>query len=78
MTTTFTTQQVDDAIRASNHSMATGPNGLEPEHLKHLGSRAIEYLTALFNLSVGNADIPSIWKKALVLQLSKWLSRESR
>jgi hypothetical protein len=38
----FTTQQLDDAIRAFYHSTATGPDGLAPQHLKHLGSRTIE------------------------------------
>ena len=67
----FSTDLVEEAIRASSGSTATGPDGLAPEHFKHLGGRAVKYLTALFNLSVGNSDIPAIWKQALILPIAK-------
>jgi hypothetical protein len=51
--------------------MATGPDGLAPKHLKHLVQTAIKYLTTLFNLSVGNSNIPSIWKQALTFPVVK-------
>jgi hypothetical protein len=51
--------------------MATGPDGIGPEHFRHLGQRAMKYLTELFNLSVGDAVIPSIWKQALILPVVK-------
>ena len=40
-------------------------------HLKHLGPRALQYLTDLFNISVANANIPAIWKNALILPVLK-------
>jgi hypothetical protein len=67
----FITRQVDDAIRASSNSTATGPDGLTPEHLKRMGRTAIKYLTTLFNLSIWNSDIPSILKQALILPVVK-------
>jgi hypothetical protein len=45
----FLKVQVEDAIKQSINSTATGLDGLAPEHFKHLGNRAIEYLTELFN-----------------------------
>ena len=36
-------------------------------HLKNLGARAIEYITALFNLPVTNCQIPAIWKSLLII-----------
>ena len=40
-------------------------------HSKHLGSRGIEYLTALFNYSVTSCRIPSIWKSSIVIPIPK-------
>ena len=42
-----------------------------PIYLKHLGPAGIAYLTATFNLSVATAEVPSIWKSALVLPILK-------
>ena len=59
------------AIKASKNLTAAGPTGLTMLHLKHLGVFGIRYLTHLFNLSVQNADIPSIWKSALIVPILK-------
>jgi hypothetical protein len=67
----FTPLATRDAINASKNSSATGPDGLTVIHLKHIGPRAIAYLTELFNLSVCNADFPSIWKAAVVVPVLK-------
>ena len=40
-------------------------------HLKHLGPRGHAFLTQLFNLSLQSADIPSIWKRATLIPISK-------
>ena len=40
-------------------------------HLKHLGPRAISFLTSIFNLSVCHSVLPSIWKQALILPVPK-------
>jgi hypothetical protein len=67
----FTPLATRDAINASKNSSATGPDGLTAIHLKHIGPRAIAYLTELFNLSVCSADLPSIWKAAIVVPVLK-------
>ena len=36
-----------------------------------MGPLALDYFTSLFNISVSSADIPSIWKSALVLPVLK-------
>jgi hypothetical protein len=61
----------EDVIRQSSSSTATGPEGLSSLHLKHLGPAGIAFLTALFNLSVRDADIPAIWKRVFVLPVLK-------
>ena len=47
---TFTTDQVTKGISSCRNTRAFGPDKLSIFYLKHLGSRAIEYLTALFIL----------------------------
>ena len=49
---TFTTDQVTNGTSSCSNTRAFGPDNLSIFHLKHLGSRGIEYLTALFNDSV--------------------------
>ena len=60
MVRTFTTDLVMKAIKSCRNSKAFGPDKLSIFHLKHLGPRAIEYITALFNLSATTCRIPAI------------------
>ena len=59
------------AIKSCRNSKAFGPDKLSIFHLKHLGPRAIEYITALFNLSVTTCQIPAIWKSSLIIPIPK-------
>ena len=68
---TFTTDQVTEGISSYSNTRAFGPDKLSIFHLKHLGSRGIEYLTALFNDSVTSCQIPSIWKSSIVIPIPK-------
>jgi hypothetical protein len=67
----FTVRNVDEAIRASKNSSAVGPDGLTAIHLKHLGHYALRYRTELFNLSICYAEIPAIWKSAIIVPILK-------
>ena len=67
----FTTDQVTKGISSCRNTRAFGPNKLSIFHLKYLGSRGIEYLTALFNDSVTSCRIPSFWKSSIVIPISK-------
>ena len=69
---TFTTDQVTKGISSCSNTRAFGSYKLSIFHLKHLGSREIEYLTALFiNDSVTSCQIPSIWKSSIVIPIPK-------
>ena len=68
---TITTDQVTKGISSCSNTRAFGQDKLSNFHLKHLGSRGIEYLTALFNDSVISCRIPSIWKSSIVIPISK-------
>ena len=71
MAQTFTTDLVRRAIKSCRNSKAFGPEKLSIFHLKNLGPRSIEYITALFNLSVTTCQIPSIWKSSLIIPIPK-------
>ena len=71
MVRTFTTGLVMKAIKNCRNSKAFGPYKLSIFHLKHLGPRAIEYITTLFNLSATTCRIPAIWKSSLIIPIPK-------
>ena len=71
MVRTFTTDLVMKAIKSCRNSKAFGPDKLSIFHLKHLGPRAIEYITTLFNLSTTTYQIPTIWKSSLNIPIPK-------
>ena len=68
---TFTTDQVIKGISNCSNTKAFGPDKLSILHLKNLGPRAIEYLTAFFNDSATSCRIPAIWKSSIVIPIPK-------
>ena len=68
---TFTTDQVTKGKSGCSNTRAFGPDKLSIFHLKHLGTRGIKYLTALFNGSVTSCRIPAIWKSSIVIPIPK-------
>ena len=68
---TFTTDQVIKGISNCSNTKAFGPDKLSIFHLKNLGPKAIEYLTALFNDSVTTCRIPAIWKSSIAIPIPK-------
>ena len=68
---TFTTDQVTKGIISCRNTRVFGPDKLSTFHLKHLRSRGIEYLPALFNASVTSCRILSIWKSSIVIPTPK-------
>ena len=71
MVRTFTADLVMKAIKSCRNSKAFVPDKLSIFHLKHLGPRAIEYITTLFNLSTTTCRIPAIWKSSLIIPIPK-------
>ena len=56
MVRTFTTDMVMKAIKSCRNSKAFDHDKLSIFHLKHLGSRAIEFITTVFNLCHNLSD----------------------
>ena len=71
MVRTFTTDLVMKAIKSCINSKAFSPDKFSIFHLKHLGPRAIEYITTLFNISATTWRIPAIWKSSLIIPIPK-------
>ena len=71
MAETFTADIVTRAIKSCRNNKAFGPHKFSIFHLKNLEPRAIEYITALINLSVTNCQIPAIWKSSLIISIPK-------
>ena len=71
MAQTFTSDLVMITIKSCRNSTAFGPDKPSLLHLKNLGPRAIEYITAIFNLPVTTCQIPDIWKSSLIIPIPK-------
>jgi len=68
---TVTEQEVYDLIKTLDTSKATGPDDISPKLLYEAGVTIVPSLTKLFNLCLGKAKFPSMWKMANVLPLYK-------
>ena len=60
MTPIFTADLEIRGIKSCKNSKAFGADKFSIFNLKHFGPRAIEYITALFNLYVTTYQIPAI------------------
>jgi len=67
----ITQAQVRLAISNSSLNSSNGPDGVNIRHLKHLGPKAIQHLTHLFNKSLNTNIIPHIWKLAKIIPIPK-------
>ena len=70
-TALFLTSEVERVIKDTKSSKACGPDGLSAIMLKHLGEKAIDFLTSLLNASIASSVIPDIWKVARIVPLPK-------
>ena len=66
-----TTDQIITGISSCSNNKSFGPDKLSIFHLKNLGPKAIEYLTALFNDNITSCQIPAIWKSSIVNPIPK-------
>ena len=67
----FHVNELQEILKATKNSKSTGPDGLSPLMLKHLGPRALAYITNLFNHVINTAIIPPMWKTGRIVPLLK-------
>lgn len=67
----FSVQQVHKALKCLNQRKPPGPDLIEPYFVKMAGDFIAQPLTILFNLSIENKEIPSVWKSGFVVPILK-------
>ena len=67
----ITTDMTEKAIKKAKNSKAMGPDNISPVMMKHLGPKAISYLTNIFNNVVNQATLPPMWKVGRIIPLLK-------
>ena len=63
--------EMDAAIKSMKKNGAPGKDNIPPSFLKNLGTLAKQELLDLFNESFRTANIPSIWKHAIIIPILK-------
>ncbi|KAK3887092.1 hypothetical protein Pcinc_008779 [Petrolisthes cinctipes] len=67
----FSIEEVDAGIKTIKLGKAAGIDGITPEMVHHLGPRAREWITRLFNKCVITKKVPKVWKKTKDVALLK-------
>ena len=67
----FTMGELKAAIRRIKRKGAPGADDIPPSFLKELGPKALNELLEIFNASFNRADIPQLWRHAIVIPLLK-------
>ena len=67
----FTMTELKTAIRKMKARGAPGADDIPPAFIKALGPNALEALLSIFNESFDGADIPQVWRFAIIIPLLK-------
>ena len=67
----FCRQEMLDQLRKMKLRRAPGVDGVCAEHLRHLGPAAQDALLLLINRSWSSADVPSAWRRAVIIPIPK-------
>ena len=68
---TFTTTQVQEAIKQSKNTNSHGPDKLNIRHLKHISPLGLAFLTSMLKTALNTNIIPHIWKFANIFPIPK-------
>ena len=68
---TFTTSQVQEAIKQCKNNNSQGPGKLNIRHLKHIGPPGLAFLTSMFETALNKNIIPQTWKLANIVPIPK-------
>jgi hypothetical protein len=67
----ITLKELEETIKKSPTSKATGPHGISNEMLKHLGSTGLTQLCTILNACLILNTIPKTWKHSNIYPISK-------
>ena len=68
---TFTTSQVQEAIKQSKNNNSQGPDKRNIRHLKHIGCLGLAFLTSMFKTALNKNIILHTWKLANIVPIPK-------
>ena len=68
---TFTTSQVQEAIKQSKNNNPHGPDKQNIRHLKHISPLGLAFLTIMFKTALYKNIIPHTWKLANMVSIPK-------
>ena len=68
---TFTTSQVQEAIKQSKNNNSHGPDKLNIRHLKHIGPLGLAFHTSMLKTALNTNIKPHIWKLANIVPIPK-------
>ena len=71
MTTPFTSQELEDAIKQLKKEMSPGPDGVTNKLIQHLGSSVKETLLKIFNASWKNSSVLQSRREATMIPIHK-------
>ena len=67
----FTTRELNLAIKKMKRKGAPGNDDIPPSFLKELGPKARQELLAICNSSLQDADVPQLWRHGIIIPLLK-------
>ena len=67
----FSMRELKAAIRRMKRRGAPGADDIPPSFLKELGPKALTELLEIFNASFNHANIPQLWRHAIIIPLLK-------
>ena len=67
----FSMSELNKALKKMNKKSAPGSDDIPPSFLVALGPKAKQVLLDIFNLSFNNADVPQLWRNAIIIPLLK-------
>ena len=67
----FTMKELTKAIKKMKTKGAAGPDDIPPSFIKNFGSRTLERLLEIFNVSLNSGACPQEWRNAIIIPLLK-------
>ena len=67
----FTKKELKAALRKMKRKGAPGCDDIPPAFLKELGPKGLNELLTICNLSYENADVPQVWRHAVIIPILK-------